>query len=73
MEHESYVIENLYYNTYHAGEPAIQCGEVKFQLCAPDQWREVTEQMKVKTWICNSPEGYTKELEKILVDYYGLY
>lgn len=73
MEHESYVIENLYYNTYHAGEPAIQCGEVKFQLCAPDQWREVTEQMKVKTWICNSPDGYTKELERILVDYYGLY
>lgn len=29
--------------------------------------------MKVKTWICNSPEGYTKELERIMVDYYGLY
>ena len=73
MEHNSYVIENLYYNIYHAGEPAQQCNEVKFQLCAPDQWKYVLDEMKVKTWICNSPQGYTKELERIMLDYYGLF
>lgn len=73
MEHNSYVIENLYYNIYHSGEPAVQCNEVKFQLCSPEQWRYVADEMKVKTWICNSPQGYTKELEKILLDYYGLF
>lgn len=73
MEHESYVIENLYYNTFHAGEPAEQCDAVKFQLTVYDQWREVPDRMRDRIWICNSPEGYTRELEKILMDYYGLY
>ena len=73
MRYESYVVENLYYNIFHAGEMAIQCNEVKFQLTAPEQWKEVAAQMQCKTWICNSPNGYSRELEKILVDYYGLY
>ena len=73
MRYESYVVEDLYYNTFHAGEPAIQCDEVKFQLTEYDQWRQVAAQMRLKTWICNNPGGYSPELQKILVDYYGLY
>ena len=73
MRYESYVIEDLYYNIFHASEPAIQCNEVKFQLCAPEQWQMVPNEMQHKTWICNSPGGWSKELEKLLVDYYGLY
>lgn len=73
MERESYVIENLYFNTYRGDAPAVQCDAVKFQLTKADQWREVRERMESKVWICNSPEGYTPELERILVDYYGLY
>ena len=73
MRYESYVVENLYYNIFHAGEAAIQCNDVKFQLTEPEQWRQVESEMQHKTWICNSPNGYSPELEKILVDYYGLY
>lgn len=73
MEHNSYVIENLYFNIYHAGQPAIHCNEVKFQLCCPEDINQLEEQMKKKWWICNSPTGYTLEFEHRMCDYYGIY
>lgn len=72
MEHQSYVIEDLYYNTYAVQDGQIQCSEVKFQLCDLDDADFMESEMAVKTFICNSPDGYSAALEERLIAYYGI-
>lgn len=73
MDRNSYVVENLYYNIWHAGEPAVQCDTVKFMLTEPEHWKLVSAAIAGgKTWICNTPDGYTPELERIMCRYYGM-
>lgn len=68
---EGYIIENLYFNLYHGRDTAAYCADVKFQLCCEKDILKLSEEMETKTWICNSPEGWSPELEKRLKQHYS--
>lgn len=72
MEQESYVIEDLYYNTFADQRGQVQCSAVKYQLCDLEDADFLPAEMAVKTWICNSPDGYSAALEETLIRYYNL-
>lgn len=74
MWEESYVIEDLYFNTY--------CPDrIPFQLCPQDNLKcgvytthpdpaELADAFRRKIWITNSPDGYTKELVTLLDEHF---
>ena len=74
----SYVVENLYFNTYHANDDyAVIEGDTpnNYQLKLWDRKKsegEIREAMKKKIWVCNSVMGWQPLLEKILSEHYGL-
>ena len=76
MLHNSYTIEDLYYNIYFKDRIPFQlnketdnlkCGiyEKTFPI---DKLRQA---FKSKIWITNSPVGWIPELPKLLEEHYG--
>lgn len=73
-DHQSYVVENLYFNTYHESPHLpIDFNLVKFTVT--DQSKETIAQMHKaldqKTWITNTPEGWSADLECMLQIHYN--
>lgn len=73
---KSYVVEQLYFNTYFGNRTALQlhieydnykCGVYRQN---PRMWM-IEDAFKKKIWITNSPEGWIPELDQMLSKYYG--
>lgn len=77
MLHESYVIEDLYYNTYYRNRIPFQLSREHDNLklgiytTRPDG-SEIDRAFRNKIWITNSPDGWVLELTTRLEKYYGL-
>lgn len=77
MDRESYVIEDLYYNTYHPDEEAVPIADAnqpyKFGVYTtrPDE-NEIRQALADKIWITNSPDGWVPALFNTLQGYYKL-
>lgn len=79
MDHESYLMEDLYFNIYYgdrlmhfvgdiASDPFYKCGVYR-----PNPRLNLIEEAFTKRiWIQNSPDGWIPELEQMLKNYYGL-
>ena len=76
MLHNSYVMEDLYYNIYYGDR-------IPFQLCENDNLKRgiyeesfpidrVRDAFGKKIWIQNSPKGWDFQLESLLSRYYGI-
>jgi len=76
-DHISYVIENIYFNTYEATRVPLMINIRHDNLrCAvyranPD-WTIVEAAFNNKIWINNSIEGWTPQLDKKLSEYYEI-
>ena len=75
MENESYVMEDLYYNIYYSTRlpmtirdewDNVKCA-LYFANIYPDGIRRAMER---KIWLTNSPNGWTKDLDAVLRQYY---
>ena len=77
-DRKSYVVEQLYFNTYHANDDFVVIegeGENKYQLKLWDKNKskeEVAKKMKEKIWLCNSVNGWQSWIEDILEEHYSL-
>lgn len=74
---KSYVVENLYFNTYHADDDYIIIEEEPndFQFKLWDKSKTVEDFKKgvaEKMWVCNSVFGWRPEMEEVLREYYCL-
>ena len=75
---KSYVVEQLYFNTYFSDSDYVvieEDGPTKWQYKMWDKEYtedEIREAMKVKVWLCNSVRGWKPEIERVLTEYYGL-
>ena len=76
MDKNSYILEDLYYNIYYPDR-------IPFQICESDNLKcglyehtfpaeRVKNAFKTKIWIQNSTAGWSKELDAVLRDYYGI-
>ena len=77
MENESYVMEDLYYNTYYPTRVPLQlhidfdnfkCGVYR----SNPRMHYIENAFNNKIWIQNSVEGWIPALDKALANYYGL-
>lgn len=77
MEHESYIIEDLYFNIYypdriplqlHIDHDNFKCGVYRPNPRLP----YIDKAFKTKIWIQNSVEGWIPYLDNKLASYYGL-
>ena len=74
----SYVVENLYFNTYHANDDYVvieEGGPNDYQLKLWDRQKteeDIRKGLKEKMWVCNSIVGWQPLLEEILSEHYGL-
>ena len=74
----SYVVEQLYFNTYFADSDPIvieEDGPTRWQYKMWDKKYtedELREAIKDKVWLCNSVRGWKPEIEKVLSEYYGI-
>ena len=77
MDRESYVIEDLYYNTYHPDEVPVcvkdpgQNLKLGVYSSTPDA-EEIRRAFNDKIWITNSPIGWVPELYNALADYFKI-
>lgn len=74
---KSYVVENLYFNTYHANDDYIvieeEPNDYQFKIWNSSVTVEkLKEEMEKKVWICNSVRGWNGEFEDILAEHYAL-
>ncbi len=75
-DHQSYVVENIYFNTYssecYPKVLDIECDNLTYPVY--DNSRETVDQMHKaldqKTWITNTPEGWSADLECLLQIHY---
>lgn len=77
MDHESYVIEDLYFNTYYAGRVPFRLNRdldnLKYGVYTNrPPVEELQAAFKKKIWITNSPDGWRPELESMLKQHYDL-
>lgn len=77
MDKESYVIEDLYYNTYYAGRIPFRLDKerdnLKYGVYTPHPpVEELRMAFTNKIWITNSPDGWQPALEHLLMDHFGL-
>lgn len=72
MDKQSYVLEDMYFNTYHANDEAELDAPYKYFLTRPDDIIDLDAAMRQRIWICNTVGGWSKELEKKLMCYYNL-
>lgn len=75
--HNSYVVEQLYFNTYFKDRvPLILNIDFDNYKCAVNRpnprWWYVEKAFKEKVWITNAVEGWTPKLDEILSNYYGV-
>ena len=77
MDHNSYVLEDLYYNTYfptrvplqlHIDHDNLKCGVYR----SNPRIDYITRAFKEKIWIQNSAEGWIPALDKMLANFYGI-
>lgn len=77
MEHQSYVMEDFYYNIYYKDRlpvrldqerDSIKCGVYSKE---PD-FDQIERAFQNKIWITNSPVGWSDRLDKMLSEYYGI-
>ena len=67
----SCIVEDVYFNTYHSGEEAIQADIYRLGLNSPDATEEdIRSAIGNKIWITNSPLGWSKTLDKVLNSHY---
>ena len=76
MARVSYTVEDLYYNIYFKGRVFFQLDDtdnLKFGLYQDDiDADRIRRVMKRKIWLTNSPIGWTKALDGVLHEYYGI-
>lgn len=77
MDHNSYVFEDLYFNTYYPKRVPfklhIDYDNLKCGVYRPNPRISYIEAaFKGKIWIQNSVEGWIPQLDKMLSDYYGI-
>ena len=75
MEHNSYIIEDLYFNMYYGGRVPLTLNldfdNLKCGVYRPNpRWEYVHRALKNKIWIQNSVEGWTDTLDRFLANYY---
>ncbi len=74
---KSRVVEQLYFNTYHSNDDYViieECGPTRYQykIWKKDDTAGLREALESKIWISNSANGWSKEMENILREHYGL-
>lgn len=70
-EHDSCVVEDIYFNTYYAGEDADHVDKWRLGLNSTElSEEELRERMNGVTWVTNSPLGWSEKLEKVLTEHY---
>ena len=77
MENESYVMEDLYYNTYFPTRVPLQLhidfDNFKCGVYRPNpRMYYIEKAFNSKIWIQNSNAGWIPALDKMLANYYGL-
>lgn len=72
MDKQSFVLEDMYFNTYHAGDEAELDAPYKFFLSKPEDVVDIEAAMRQRIWICNTVDGWSRELENKLLSYYKL-
>ena len=76
MDHQSFVIEDLYHNIYFPVAPAIAIDEDDAWKCGVFSDRVTFQRLHrataEKVWITNDPNGYCPTLERFLGQYYGI-
>lgn len=75
-DNQSYVVENIYFNTYFADRIPFQLNlatdNFKCGVYRKDPDLEVIKRaFQTKIWITNSPEGWIPALEKMLQEHFG--
>lgn len=76
-DNKSYVVENLYFNTYHSNDDYIVIEEEQndYQLKLWDRKMSVEDIQKgveFKMWVSNSVLGWRPVIEEILAEHYSL-
>ena len=76
-EHNSYVVEQLYFNTYFRDRIPLHLNidfdNYKCGINRPNpRLRYIERAFKEKVWITNSVEGWIPALDRMLADYYNL-
>jgi len=77
MDHESYVIEDLYYNTYYPDRIPFRLSaehdnlKLGVYVTTPDP-KVLDKAFQTKIWITNSPDGFVLELVNRIRKHYGL-
>jgi hypothetical protein len=77
MAHVSYVMEDVYHNTYFPTRIPLQLSVEKDNIrflasSAMPYVEDIKRAFGTKIWIANSPEGWTPALEKELQAHYGI-
>ena len=77
MDHESYLIEDLYFNTYYQGRIPFRLDRDRDNLkygvyTSRPPAGELQAAFRKKIWITNSPDGWRPELESMLKQHYDL-
>lgn len=72
LTHNSYILEDLYYNTYLPNAEAELAAKSKYFLVKHDDAFSLTEKLEDKTWICTSVQGFSESMQNILAAYYGI-
>lgn len=76
-DRKSYVVEQLYFNTYYAGVMPVvlnpESDDIQYRLNSPGTNIEgFKKAISNKIWLNNSVKGWKPEMETILQEYYGL-
>ena len=68
----SCVVEDVYFNTFHAGEPAEHADKYRLGLNSPDVPEDtIRAAIGKKIWITNSPLGWSEQLDRVLNSHYN--
>lgn len=70
MDHESFVLEDMYFNLYHQNDEAELDAPYKFMVARKSDVLDFDAAVKQRMWICNTVDGWSEELERKLMCYY---
>ena len=71
-DYDSCVVEDIYFNTYYAGQEADHVDKWRLGLNSTELSEdELRERMKSVTWVTNSPLGWSEKLERVLAEHYN--
>jgi len=74
-DHNSYVIENLYYNTYNNRQPELlrRDDRWKYEVSFTPLYRpDFTHALATKVWVTCTENGWSPEMEEVLAGHYGI-